>query len=133
MRISPVLSVFFTSVFFWALAVATSPDHDFPEVEAVELEMTAEVADSHLVLTNSDTLHIANAALQLSHLTQNNGMKFYNLRDYALPVGTTEAIPLVRFVSDEDGATYPIDSLPFQFRLEFFVRNDKEAFFIKDF
>ena len=120
---------------FFFLATATSPPDD--EFFLTEISADVSVADSNLLLTNTDTLDFIGATLVLAHETGDtlDGFPqrfFYRINNYNLAAGIADTIPLTAFVSF-DSMVYPVDTFPQSFELDFFdpATGNNGQFFIE--
>ncbi len=123
MKYFPLAATAVICTIFFFLAAATSPP---PDEEFVPQEVSAEVTllDTSLILANTDTLDFVDATLQLTYETGDTldgfpSRNFYRIREYALAAGGVDTVPLVNFV-DFDMMPYPVDTVPFDFNLDFF-------------
>ena len=119
---NPILLTIITCGVFFFLATATSPpDDDFENF--VQLNLSVQVSDSNLILTNNDTLNITNAFMELAKPTGDslNGQvltSLYFADSYNLNMGATDTFPMSVF-RREDTLVYPIDTFPHSFGLDF--------------
>lgn len=122
MRNYPILLTLITCGIFFFLATATSPSpEDFPPF--VQINGTVEVVDSNLVIVNNDTLNIVNAFMTLEKPTGDslNGWPItvsYFAENFNLNMGVVDTFPMSVFTIG-DTLTYPIDTFPHKFNLEF--------------
>ncbi|MGK0365186.1 MAG: hypothetical protein ACI85O_002251 [Saprospiraceae bacterium] len=122
MRNYPILLTIITCGVFFVLATATSPPDDGFD-NFVQLNMSVEVADTNLVVSNNDTLNITSAFLTLQQPTGDslNGFPItvhYFADGFSLNMGVTDTFPISIF-KREDTLVYPVDTFPHSFQLNF--------------
>jgi len=113
MRFLQVLGSFLIMVLFFILATATSQEDDFGMLQ--ELNLTIELADTSLTLTNSDTIDIQGAQISLFQEVPTNSNQIFFLNDYSLEKDGVDIIPYSDFVNDT--LVFNQDSMPILFQL----------------
>lgn len=129
-----------TSILFFGLATATSPPEDDVFVlNTVDLSMEAELEDSFLLLTNTDTLRIENAAMLLLRVVNDSisgdsiGTEIFNRSGYALSSGVSDTLLFSTFKEISNQTPFPNEESPTFFRLEFFNNDGTNGVFEQTF
>lgn len=128
-----------TSVLFFLLATATSYDDDSFEVFLPTISMEAELQDSFLLLTNTDTLRMENAGMRLHRIVNDSisgdsvGIRVYQRTGYAISSGVSDTLVFSTFKSIEDQEPFPNEESPIYFSFDFFNNDGTAGFFEKEF